>query len=731
MFRNLIRRVFNLPLRTPLFPQLEISECGAACLGAILGYYGRWVSTEELRSACGVSRDGSNAADIVAAGRRYGLKIAGWRNSVASLNQIKLPAILFWEFNHFVVLEHIQSGRYYLNDPANGRRIVDEETFRQSYTGVALTVEPGPQFTAGGSPPGIFRNIWPWLRDVKAPLVFVAICGLLLAIPGLAVPLILSAFVDNVITGDVHTIGYILVVTAVGAAVLAYLLTLLRQIVLRRLAIRLSVVHADRLLTRLFKLPAQYLAHRYAGDLATRVRSVDKVAAKVSNDLVGVLVELVMSVMFLGLMIYFDPLLALLVAILAIANVGLMRVVSTIRSDRNRQLGREQALLYGTGVFGLRNIDNLTATGSEPDFFTRLTGFQARELVARQNFAELGFVIAAMPRLFTLVGAALVLGFGGWRVISGDLTLGQLVGFYTVAVSFLTPVGTFVRFTDSFQILEADLQRINDVMSARVDQNLGAEDDAKPRKIATLRGRLRLAGRIELRDVTFGFRPNHPPLIENFNLTIESGQRIAIIGPTGSGKSTLLRLVSGEFTPWAGEILFDGVPRIAVPRHVMTGSVATVDQQIMLFSASVRENLTLWNSTVTDHQLVAASTDALIHEEIMKRPSGYDSLVAEGGRNFSGGQRQRLEIARALINNPSVLLLDEATSTLDAASEFRIDDALRRRGCTSLIVAHRLSTIRDCDQIIVLDDGKEVQRGTHEQLITDKAGLYYELIDAQ
>jgi len=231
--------------------------------------------------------------------------------------------------------------------------------------------------------------------------------------------------------------------------------------------------------------------------------------------------------------------------------------------------------------------------------------------------------------------------------------------------------------------------------------------------------------------VTFGFRPNHPPLIENFNLTIESGQRIAIIGPTGSGKSTLLRLVSGEFTPWAGEILFDGVPRIAVPRHVMTGSVATVDQQIMLFSASVRENLTLWNPTVTDHQLVAASTDALIHEEIMKRPSGYDSLVAEGGRNFSGGQRQRLEIARALINNPSVLLLDEATSTLDAASEFRIDDALRRRGCTNLIVAHRLSTIRDCDQIIVLDGGNEVQRGTHEQLIADKAGLYYELIDAQ
>ena len=730
MFRNLLSKVFRRRVRTPLFPQLEVSECGAACLGAILGFYGRWVSIEELRTACGVSRDGSSAADIVNAGKQYGLKITGWRRSIAGLRDISLPAVLFWEFNHFVVLEHIGGGRYYINDPANGRRTVGEETFNRSYTGVALAVEPTGDFRPGGTPPGVVRNIWPWLRDVKAPLAYAAICGLLLALPALGLPIILSSFVDSTVAGNLSSIGYILIIASGAAVGLIYLFTLLRQIALRRISIRVSVVHAERLLTKMFRLPSQYLAHRYAGDLSTRVRLVDEVAARVSGDFVGIVIDLVMSVLLLGLMVYFDPLLAAMVAALAVAIVVAMRVLSNLRKDHNLQLRREQALLYGIGVFGLRNIDNLRATASDDSFFTRLAGYQARELAARQKFAELGIVIGALPKFFLLLGAALVLGFGGWQVISGEMSLGNLMGFYVVAAMFLIPVGNFVQFTDAFQILAADLQRVKDVMSAEEDPSLGIATETAPGRIATVNGRIRLAGKIELRDVTFGFRPNHPPLIKNFNLTIEPGQRVAVIGPTGSGKSTLLRLVSGEYTAWSGEILFDGVPRNEVPRQVMTASVATVDQQIFLFSSTIRENLTLWNPTVTDHQLLGASTDALIHDEIMNRPSGYDSHVEEGGRNFSGGQRQRLEIARALINNPSVLLLDEATSTLDAVTEMHIDDALRRRGSTCLIVAHRLSTIRDCDQIIVLEKGEEIQRGTHEELLEDKNGLYSELIHA-
>ena len=727
---------FERRLRTPLFPQFEASECGAACLGAVLAHFGRWEPLEQLREDCGVGRDGSSAADIAAAGRRYGLRISGWRKQIDELCSLPLPVILFWEFNHFLVLEGFGRGCYYLNDPANGRRTVSEETFDRGFTGVVLVAEPTAEFRRGGAPPGVLRKLWPWLREVRGALAFAALCGLLAALPGLALPILLSLFVDHVLSGAEAAWGAPLVGAAAAAGAAVYLLIWFQQHSLSNLAVRLSVVHSERFLSRLLRLPSQYFAHRFAGDLTSRVQLNDAVALGASRQFAGVMIELVMSALFLALMVVYDPLLALLVAALGGANVALMRMLSRLRSDENRQLRREQALLFGVGASGLRSMESLRATAAEDDFFSRWSGYQARELAARQQFAESGYVIAALPRLFLILGGAAVLGFGGWRVVSGDMTIGVLMGFYVVAVNFLQPIGRFVQSADAFQILEADLQRLSDVMEAPEDAALAAQsaqsaaDGAAGSGIATLNGRLRLAGRIELRNVTFGYQAKQAPLIDNLSLTIEPGQRVAVIGPTGSGKSTLLKLLSGEYRPWLGEILFDGVPIGEVPREVLTGSVAVVDQQIFLFAATVRDNLTMWNPTVPDQQLVAAAQDALIHDDIMGRAAGYDALVEEGGRNFSGGQRQRLEIGRALVNNPSVLLLDEATSTLDALTEMRIDDSLRRRGCTCVIVAHRLSTIRDCDQIVVLERGREVQRGVHEELIADAQGLYRQLLQA-
>ena len=727
---------FERRLRTPLFPQFEASECGAACLGAVLAHFGRWEPLEQLREDCGVGRDGSSAADIAAAGRRYGLRISGWRKQIDELRSLPLPVILFWEFNHFLVLEGFGRGCYYLNDPANGRRTVSEETFDRGFTGVVLVAEPTAEFRRGGAPPGVLRKLWPWLREVRGALAFAALCGLLAALPGLALPILLSLFVDHVLSGAETAWGAPLVGAAAAAGAAVYLLIWFQQHSLSNLAVRLAVVHSERFLSRLLRLPSQYFAHRFAGDLTSRVQLNDAVALGASRQFAGVMIELVMSALFLALMVVYDPLLALLVAALGGANVALMRMLSRLRSDENRQLRREQALLFGVGASGLRSMESLRATAAEDDFFSRWSGYQARELAARQQFAESGYVIAALPRLFLILGGAAVLGFGGWRVVSGDMTIGVLMGFYVVAVNFLQPIGRFVQSADAFQILEADLQRLSDVMEAPEDAALAAQsaqsaaDGAAGSGIATLNGRLRLAGRIELRNVTFGYQAKQAPLIDNLSLTIEPGQRVAVIGPTGSGKSTLLKLLSGEYRPWSGEILFDGVPIGEVPREVLTGSVAVVDQQIFLFAATVRDNLTMWNPTVPDQQLVAAAQDALIHDDIMGRAAGYDALVEEGGRNFSGGQRQRLEIGRALVNNPSVLLLDEATSTLDALTEMRIDDSLRRRGCTCMIVAHRLSTIRDCDQIVVLEHGREVQRGVHEELIADEQGLYRQLLQA-
>ncbi len=718
-------------VRTPVFPQLRSTECGAACLGMVLAYYGRWVGSEELRDACRVSRDGSSAADIVTAAERYGLRAAGWSKTIDALRQVRLPAILFWEFNHFVVLEGFRRDRYCLNDPANGRRTVSAEEFSRAFTGVVLVLEPGPGFQPGGTRPGIVRKLWPWLREVKVPLAFAAACGLLLAVPGLALPVLLSVFVDRVLGAQQTEWGGLLVAAAVAAGALAYLLAWLQQRCLNRLAVRLSVVHAQQFVARLFRLPVEFFAHRFAGDLTVRSQLVDFVANGSSTYFVGVMIELTMSLVFLAVMVVYDPLLALLVAALGVSNTTCVRLVHRRRSDENRQMQRDQALLSGISLFGLRSMDSLRAAAATDDFFVRWAGHQARELTTRQKFAELSYVTASLPGMFLMLGSALVLGVGGWRVMSGDMTVGALMGFYVLTTNFLLPAGRFVLFLDAFQILDANLQRINDVLDAPEDAHLTEAPDAVPDRVATLGGRLRLAGRIELRNVTFGHRPNRAPLIEGFSLTVEPGQRVAVIGPTGSGKSTLLKLLSGEYTPWSGEILFDGVPSREIPREVLTGSVSIVDQQIFLFGSTVRDNLTLWNPTVPDRQIVAAARDALIHDEIMGRESGYDSVVEEEGRNFSGGQRQRLEIARALVNNPSALFLDEATSALDAVSEMRIDDALRRRGCTCLIVAHRLSTIRDCDQIIVLDRGGEVQRGTHEDLMACEQGLYYRLIRSQ
>ena len=444
-------------LRTPLFPQLETSECGAACLGIVLAHFGRWEPIEALRDACGVGRDGSSAADIVNAGKRYDLKISGWRKQVGELHDVRLPAILFWEFNHFLVLEGLARGRYYLNDPANGRRTVDEETFDQAFTGVVLTAEPGPEFRTSGSPPSVIRKLWRWLREVKSPLAFVAACGLLLALPGLSLPVLLSMFVDYVMSGAEGSWGVFLVAAAAVTGGLVYLLTWLQQHALRRLAIRLSVVHTERMLSRLFRLPVEFFAHRFAGDLTSRVQLVNEVASGSSRQLLGIMIELVMSGLFLVLMVLYNPLLAALVAALGLASIMLMYILCRLRNDENRQLRREQALLHGTGSSIIRNMEALRTTAAEDDCFARWTGYQARELVARQKFAELGHTIATLPRLFLILGGVTVLGFGGWQVMSGDMTIGMLMGFYVVSGNFLQPIGRFVQFADSFQILEADL----------------------------------------------------------------------------------------------------------------------------------------------------------------------------------------------------------------------------------------------------------------------------------
>ena len=710
---------------TPVLLQMHATECGAASLGMVLAHFGRWVPLTELREKCQVSRDGSSAASIARAARHYGLECRGLSLRAESLKKVEMPLILFWQFSHFVVLEGFDERSFHLNDPATGRRTLSTEAFMKDYSGVALRFKRTENFEAGGERVGLFSQLATLLAGSWGVLTGVIACAFMLTLLALAIPLSLGIFVDDVLQNQGPWSG--LVATLIGGGALVYALSLFKHRFLKRLAVRISITGYNRGLTKLLRLPVEFFQHRLVGDLTDRVSSIDRIAKNLTEQCLVLVVDMAMSAVLLLAMLAYDALLTLIVALLALSHWALARVLSARQAVRSQAMRREQGMLIGVGMQMLSHADNLRMTGADDRFFSRWSGQQAKELRARQRHSELSSVSLALPGLISALRAAAILGLGGGFVMVGDMTLGTLVGFYILAELFLSPVGRFLEFADRRQALETDLQRLDDISQTAEDpvfRRRGRESES----IATFNGRLQLAGQLELRNVTFGFNKGKPPLIKDFNLVLKPGQRVALVGPSGSGKSTLARLVAGIYQPWSGDILFDGHLRDQIPEAVLRRSISMVDQEVVLFSASLRDNITLWNPAVPDEVIIAATRDACIHDEILVRPQGYSTLVEESGSNFSGGQRQRLEIARALVGNPTVLILDEATSALDAANEESVDDALRRRGVTCLIVAHRLSTVRDCDQIIVLDHGTEVQRGTHEDLIVDEEGTYFKLV---
>jgi NHLM bacteriocin system ABC transporter peptidase/ATP-binding protein len=715
------------PVRSPTVLQMEAVECGAAALGIVLAHYGRWVSLEELRIACGVSRDGSKASNMVKAARQYGLEAKGYKREPQSLRSVKPPMILHWNFNHFVVLDgFLGKGRVRLNDPAGGPREITEEELDQAFTGVVMTFQPGSGFERRGEPPRLIPALRRRLTGSRAALAFVLLAGLALVIPGMVVPVFSKVFVDSVLLENRRDWLPPLLLAMTLAALLTGALTWLQQSYLLRLETRMAVGGSSRFLWHVLRLPMEFFTQRYAGDISSRVAINDRVAQLLSRDLATNALGALMIVFFAALLFRYDAVLTLVGIAVVSLNVAALRYVSRKRVDGNRRLVQDQGKLMGTAIGGLQTIETLKATGGESDLFTRWAGYQAKVVNGRQELERYTQVLDAVPPLLSAVNTALILGIGGLRVINGDLSLGGLVAFQLLMAAFIAPVNRLVSLGGRLQMVEGDMNRLDDVLRYRIDPSVGSGPVEAPDE----RAPVKLTGRLELRDVSFGYSRLDPPLIENFNLTLAPGSRVALVGGSGSGKSTLSRLVTGLYQPWSGEILFDGRLRSEIPPGVLTNSLASVDQNVFLFEGSVRENLTLWDATIPLPEVVAAAKDACIHEDVAARPGGYESPVEEGGANWSGGQRQRLEIARALVGRPTLLVLDEATSALDPTTEQRIDEALRRRGCTCLIVAHRLSTIRDADEIIVLERGKVVQRGTHDEL-KGVEGPYARLISAE
>jgi NHLM bacteriocin system ABC transporter peptidase/ATP-binding protein len=713
-------------VRTPNILQMEAAECGAAALAIVLGHHRRFVSLEELRVECGVSRDGSKASNIIKAARKYGLTAKGFKKEPAGLRQLPVPMIVHWNFNHFVVLEGFVGQRVFLNDPALGPSEVTAEELDKAFTGVVLTFEPTAQLVPGGEKAGLIQPLRRRARGLSAALAFAVLAGLALVVPGLVAPTFTRVFVDQVLVKGLNAWMRPLLLFMAATALVLGALTALQGRYLLRLEARLSLGNSSRFFWHVLRLPIEFFNQRYAGEIGNRVQINDRVAVLLSRDLATTALNLMVIVIYALLMLQYDLVLSLVSVVTSVINVLALRHVAARRAVLSQRMQQDRGKLMGTAMGGLQTIETVKASGSESDFFARWAGYQAKVVNASQGLQLTELFLGAVPPLLLSVNVALVLGIGGMRVIDGHLTMGMLVAFQSLTLAFLAPVNRMVSLGGQLQELQSGLNRLDDVLRAPLDPAATRGDDAPP----LADGASRLEGYLTLREVSFGYSRLDPPLIERLNLELRPGSRSALVGGSGSGKSTVARLVAGLYEPWTGEILFDGRPRAEVPRAVLSQSLAVVDQDISMFEGSLRDNLTLWDPTVSEQRLTTAAKDACIHDDITARPGGYGANMEEAGRNFSGGQRQRLEIARALVVDPRILVLDEATSALDPTTEKLIDDNLRRRGCTCLIVAHRLSTIRDCDEIIVLEKGQVVQRGTHADLIA-QGGAYARLIASE
>ena len=706
-------------MKVPIVIQMQPGENGAAALCMMLGYYKRFVSLEEMRKVCVSSRNGTSPAQIARAAEQYGLEAAVESVPASGLPAEALPVMVRWRRRNYAIVTAIRGGNVTVADPASGEYKLTWEKFEKLYAGTVIRLTRGAGFTEGGKREPLFSLIADRIRPLRRPVCILAVLTFLCTGLNLLMTRIQSNFLDNVLDGAENT-GVLLLAAYLGALCLYTVFGIVKTFLVNKTSRNTSALSGSRLFKKIFDQPLSFFEQYSAWNLISRLDTNLTLDRSIVTALVPRVVDAVMTVVYLVTLMRIQPVLALACLLIVILSVALTLAIQEKNAVMSRSIVTNGTVVSSSLLNGMNMIETIKSTGSEREFYNMWYDSQARynrSRIGRYRYSALSAFVFNISQNLLL---ALQLFLGAFFVTRGEFTLGSMAFFQAILNSLIRAIHNGLDTVDKLQTMRTNIERVNDIEHRASRQSIPLDEE-------TCGTADKLYGSIQVKNLCYRYNPGDRLIVNDVSLTVQPGQMVALVGATGCGKSTLLKMIADLYTPESGEILYAGKRREEIPDVVFRSSVGTVDQETIMFEDTVYNNICMWDSTIENYEVILAARDAQIENRILRDTREYNAQVLENGRNYSGGELQRLELARALAHEPTILLLDEFTSALDALTEDRVMKAIKAKGTTSIIVAHRLSTIVDCDRIYVMQNGRIIQEGTHRELYAQK-GLYRELI---